>query len=179
MARIDLTDDPYRILGVAPNASEEEIRRAYRARTVVKHRQGVQKLSERLQKMHAAYEFLLDPERRAVHDALGDRRERVRALGEGRLEATRAALDEGERVRAEGRRLAAFSRRRAREQHLKGKAAKASHAGEMERIAAEHRARELADARRRRIRAIAGVALRVALVALLLGAAVFFLLNRV
>ncbi|MEP0845592.1 MAG: J domain-containing protein [Phycisphaerae bacterium] len=66
--------DPYEILGVARNASQEEIKRAYR-RLALKHHpdrnRGDSAAAQRFKEVQAAYEILGDAERRAQYDRFG------------------------------------------------------------------------------------------------------------
>ena len=63
--------DPYDVLGVAPNATTDDIRRAYHAAALRHHpdrdlRPGA---AERFHAIAAAYAVLRHPERRRLHDA--------------------------------------------------------------------------------------------------------------
>lgn len=64
-------DDPYKVLGVARTASDEEIRKAYR-RLAKKHHPdlnpGDRKAEDRFKEASAAYDILGDPARRARYD---------------------------------------------------------------------------------------------------------------
>jgi len=61
--------DPYIVLGVARQASGEEIARAYRRAARVSHPdRGAAGSAERFQAVSDAYEVLRDPRRRAVYD---------------------------------------------------------------------------------------------------------------
>ncbi len=69
--------DPYEILGVARDASDEEIKRAFRALAKALHPDaspGDAEAAERFKAVAAAYELLSDPERRPEHDSGGWRR---------------------------------------------------------------------------------------------------------
>lgn len=64
-------DDPYKTLGVSPDASQEDIRRAYRALAKQHHpdlNPGNAKAEERFKIVAAANELLSDPEKRAKFD---------------------------------------------------------------------------------------------------------------
>jgi len=88
-------EDYYELLGVSPHASKREIARAYRRRTVARHRNRVIQLEDQLKAMQQAYETLSDPERRREYD---ERRDQERAP---------ARLAESELWRREGRLRAA------------------------------------------------------------------------
>jgi hypothetical protein len=66
--------DYYEELGIAPNASEEEIRRAYRRMTKLLHPdqqtdEGVKQLAEvQMRRLNSIVDALLDPERRREYD---------------------------------------------------------------------------------------------------------------
>jgi molecular chaperone DnaJ len=68
------TADLYQVLGVRRDASEEDLKRAYRAKAREFHpdaNQGDSDTSEQFKEVSLAYEVLKDPERRARYDRYG------------------------------------------------------------------------------------------------------------
>ena len=66
-------DDPYRILGLKPGASEEEVKRAYR-QLAKKYHPDVNKepgAEEKFKEINEAYEVLSDPQKKATYDQFG------------------------------------------------------------------------------------------------------------
>lgn len=67
--------DPYATLGVAKNASAEEIKKAYRKLAKKLHpdvNPGDKKAEERFKDVSAAFEVIGDPKRRALYDEFGE-----------------------------------------------------------------------------------------------------------
>ena len=61
-----MIDDPYKILGVSPNASDEEIKRAYRRLAKKYHpdvNPGATEAAKKMQQVNAAYEQIKNPEK--------------------------------------------------------------------------------------------------------------------
>jgi molecular chaperone DnaJ len=82
--------DYYEILGVARNASEEEIKKAYRKQAIKYHpdkNPGDKHAEEKFKEVGEAYEALSDPQQRAAYDRYGhdafDPRRRAAASGRG------------------------------------------------------------------------------------------------
>lgn len=69
-----MEDELYSVLGVAREATDEEIRKAYRKRAREHHpdlNPGDSEAEERFKKLSAAYEILSDSEKRAIYDEFG------------------------------------------------------------------------------------------------------------
>ncbi len=61
-----MIEDPYKVLGVSPNASDEEIKRAYRALAKKYHpdrNPGDAEAARRMQEINAAYEQIKNPQK--------------------------------------------------------------------------------------------------------------------
>ena len=61
-----MIDDPYKVLGVSPDASDEEIKRAYRRLAKKYHpdlNPGDKVAAQRMQEVNAAYEQIKDPDK--------------------------------------------------------------------------------------------------------------------
>jgi molecular chaperone DnaJ len=66
-----MIDDPYKILGVSPDASDEEIKRAYRRMAKKYHpdlNPGDEQAAKMMQKINAAYEAIKNPEKAQSYD---------------------------------------------------------------------------------------------------------------
>ncbi len=63
-----MADDPYSTLGVTKNASEEDIRRAFRKLAKELHPDIAKGTEERFKKVSSAYEILGDPDKRRAYD---------------------------------------------------------------------------------------------------------------
>ena len=63
-------ENPYHILGVSPNASNEEIKKAYRVLAMRHHpdRNSHASTEARFNSIKTAYELLSDPKRRAAYN---------------------------------------------------------------------------------------------------------------
>ena len=61
-----MIDDPYKVLGLSPDASDEEVKRAYRRLAKKYHpdlNPGDQEAARKMQEVNAAYEQIKDPEK--------------------------------------------------------------------------------------------------------------------
>jgi DnaJ-class molecular chaperone len=63
-----MADDPYATLGVGKNASEDDIRRAFRKLAKELHPDIAKGTEERFKKVSSAYEILGDPDKRRAYD---------------------------------------------------------------------------------------------------------------
>jgi curved DNA-binding protein CbpA len=135
--------DFYALLGVAPTASVVEIRRAYRRRLVISHRERVLDLTDHLEHLRRAYATLRDPTLRRDYDLVirpgpttrGNSRPPTRSNAP--LHSPREiALEMG------------------RHSQRLGAAAVEQSADTVSRLAGEHDAREIASARSRARRAL-------------------------
>jgi curved DNA-binding protein len=91
--------DPYDVLGVGRDASQEDIRRAYR-RLARSHHPDVSKEPDaetRFKDISEAYDVLRDPERRAAYDRFGPdwRAAQQAGAGAGRRRASRRSSGDG------------------------------------------------------------------------------------
>lgn len=69
-----MIDDPYQVLGVSPNASDEEIKRAYRRLAKKYHpdlNPGDEKAAKEMQRVNAAYEQIKNPEKSSPSGGYG------------------------------------------------------------------------------------------------------------
>ncbi len=69
-----MIDDPYKVLGVSPDASDEEIKRAYRRLAKKYHpdlNPGDQEAARKMQEVNAAYEQIKNPEKAAQQGQSG------------------------------------------------------------------------------------------------------------
>ena len=65
-------DDYYKIMGVKPDATEDQIKKAFKKQAIKYHpdknREDPEKAKEKFQKIANAYEVLSDPDKRRVYD---------------------------------------------------------------------------------------------------------------
>ncbi len=69
-----MIDDPYKVLGVSPDASDDEIKRAYRRLAKKYHpdlNPGDQEAARKMQEVNAAYEQIKNPEKAAPSGGYG------------------------------------------------------------------------------------------------------------
>lgn len=69
-----MASDPYKVLGVGPNASDEEIKQAYRRLAKKYHpdlNPGDQEAARKMQEVNAAYEQIKNPEKSAPNGGYG------------------------------------------------------------------------------------------------------------
>ena len=65
-----MMEDPYKVLGVSPNASDEEIKQAYRRLAKKYHpdlNPGDEEAAKRMQQVNAAYEKIKNPQKAQQH----------------------------------------------------------------------------------------------------------------
>ena len=69
-----MIDDPYKVLGVSPDATDEEIKRAYRKLAKQYHpdlNPGDQEAAKKMQQINAAYEQIKDPDKARTQSRQG------------------------------------------------------------------------------------------------------------
>src|SRR4026208_1580411 len=69
-----MTSNPYEVLGVAKNASDEDIKKAYRSLARQYHpdaNPGDAEAEEHFKEVQGAYDVLSDPEKRQAYDTFG------------------------------------------------------------------------------------------------------------
>ncbi len=69
-----IIEDPYKVLGVSPNASDDEIKRAYRLLAKKYHpdlNPGDQEAAKKMQQVNAAYEQIKNPEKAQSNSGYG------------------------------------------------------------------------------------------------------------
>lgn len=81
-----MASDYYSALGVAKNASQEEIKKAYRKLAIQYHpdkNQGNPEAEKKFKEINAAYDVLKDPSKRANYDRFGTEADQFSAQGSG------------------------------------------------------------------------------------------------
>lgn len=157
--------DYYALLGVSPLASRDQIARAYRRRTVARHRSQVIELEGQLRQMREAFETLSNPEQRRAYDTELD----AKRLPE------RATEDD--RLRREGRVRVAVAREIGVASRRMGRQASVENAAALRAITEAHEARERHEARARRRKEVVSRTSQMVLLAALTAAA-WYLLAR-
>ncbi len=69
-----MIDDPYKVLGLGPDASDEDVKRAYRRLAKKYHpdlNPGDQEAARKMQEVNAAYDQIKNPEKHAQHQSSG------------------------------------------------------------------------------------------------------------
>jgi len=69
-----MIDDPYKVLGVSPDASDEEIKKAYRRLAMKYHpdrNPGDEEAARKMQQINAAYEAIKNPEKAGPRQSYG------------------------------------------------------------------------------------------------------------
>jgi curved DNA-binding protein CbpA len=173
-----MRDDHYAVLGVAPDASPTEIKRAYRRLALQFHPdQRPSRIADMLmRRITEAYEVLRDEDRRRAYDAERAKHPPPPPPKPAKSKPRRQAKpDDGEKQRRVGRALSAYGKTRAQNAARIGKETTDGYADSMQHLAAEHETTEELDARLReraarvaRVRAVAWLALLVLAAALLL-----------
>lgn len=67
-----MIDDPYKVLGLSPGASDEEVKKAYRRLAMQYHpdrNPGDEEAARKMQQINAAYEAIKNPEKAAPHQS--------------------------------------------------------------------------------------------------------------
>ena len=69
-----MIDDPYKVLGLSPDASDEDVKRAYRRLAKKYHpdlNPGDPVAAKKMQEVNAAYEQIKNPEKAQPHTSQG------------------------------------------------------------------------------------------------------------
>lgn len=96
--------DPYGILGVSPDATDQEVQTAYRARARDLHpdRNPREDAAAAFARVRAAYDLLRDPERRALVDGRRGREAREASFPWTNIAGARAAARRGRQGPTDG-----------------------------------------------------------------------------